>query len=102
MEPYMDLLQEIIDSPNPDKSAYMKQYPSFFEKFPRMSEMAFVMENRSMFRYMIEQKKRIHDDQSQHEASVNVGTMLRDTYITPVIDIEKKSDSCIVNNEKQL
>lgn len=84
------VLREIINDPNPDKGVYMNNYPTFFEKYPRMSEMAFVIENKSMFLYMLEQKKRIRDDHSQHEASVNVGTMLMDTYITPLIDPKKK------------
>ena len=91
MDPFMeDILQEIIDDPTPDKDTYMKQYPTFFEKYPKMGEMAFVNSNKSMFRYMLEQKKQIRDENSQHEASVNVGTVLRDTYIKPLVGLKKK------------
>jgi hypothetical protein len=102
MDPNMEeILEEIIHHPNPDKEQYKKQFPLFFEKYPKISEMAFKKDNKAMFLYMIEQKKGVMDETSQHDASVNVGTKLRDTYITPLID-PKKNDPIIVNNEKQL
>lgn len=91
MDPAMEaVLEEIIHHPNPDKERYKKDFPLFFEKYPKMSEMAFKKDNKAMFLYMIEQKKGITDDNSQHDASVNVGTKLCDTYITPLIDPKKK------------
>lgn len=93
MDPELEaVLEEIIHHPNPDKEQYKKDHPMFFEKYPRMGEMAFQKDNKAMFLYMLEQKKNITDHNSQHEASVNVGTKLRDTYITPLIDPKKKAN----------
>jgi len=87
MDPTMDaVLKEIMDHPSPNEQYFREKYNSFFEKYPKLSEMVFSknQEHQSMLRYMLTQKDKIKDEDSQYQASVNVGTMLRDTYITPL------------------
>tara|TARA_Y100000389_G_C17067390_1_gene320263 strand:- start:66 stop:344 length:279 start_codon:yes stop_codon:yes gene_type:complete len=80
------ILKEILDHPNPNEQHFREKYKSFFEKCPKLGEMVFSKnkEHQSMLRYMLTQKDKIKDEDSQYQASVNVGTMLRDTYITPL------------------
>lgn len=93
MDPVMEaVLEEIIYHPNPDKARYKKDFPLFFEKYPKVSEMAFNKNNNAMFVYMLEQKRGITDETSEHDASVIVGTKLCDTYIKPLIDPKKKAN----------
>ena len=86
MDPTIEVLKEIMDDPNPDEQKYREKHKDFFEKCPKLGEMVFSKnkEHQYILRYMLAQKNKIKDDDSQYQASVNVGTMLRDTYITPL------------------
>lgn len=84
------VLIEILNDPNRIhvKDDYKKKYPEFFEKFPRLGQMAFSTDDNhmSILKYMLTEKSKIIDEQTQYDASVRVGTLLRDEYISPVID----------------
>lgn len=100
-----NVLCEILNDPNrlhgTSQQEYKQKYPDFFVKFPRLGQMVFSSDKNhvSILQYMLKEKGTILDEQTQYDASVRVGTLLRDEYISPIVDIEKKN-KLIQYNEK--
>lgn len=93
-----NVLREILNDPNRlhvnSQHEYKQKYPDFFAKFPRIGQMVFSSDKNhvSILQYMLKEKSKIFDEQSQYDASVRVGTLLRDEYISPLVDTEKKTN----------
>lgn len=64
-----------------------QNYPSFIEKYPNLSKNVFGYNfDHKMFSYMMKEKNKIDKgNMSEHEASVNIGTILVDKYIKPLL-----------------
>ena len=68
-------------------SEFKKEYPSLYNKC--ISEDY----NSNQMLYFLSKLKEIDDNKtSEHEASVNIGTMLVDKYVKPFIKEEEKSN----------
>jgi hypothetical protein len=84
-----EILDEILNDPlrTERESEYKKKFPDFFEKYPKLGCMVFSSNEQQMsiLKYMLQEKERITDEQSQYDASVRVGTVLRDEYISPLL-----------------
>lgn len=81
-----DIIKEILNDQN-NKSYYENKYPDFFLKCPVLSNNIFKPHfDKKMLGFMLKQKLHIVENGlSEHDASVNVGSRLVDTYIKPVI-----------------
>ena len=90
MEDIDTILSDILSQDRPDIEFYKKKYPHFFTKFPILSRAVFEENvDRTILEYMVHQKKMLNErntDDAYHEASVNVGTLLRDKYVSPVVN----------------
>lgn len=84
------VVEEILNDPERvnKKSEYTQKFPEFFEKYPKLGSMVFSTnpQHITILKYMLHEKKQINDEQSQYDASVRVGTVLRDEYISPLLD----------------
>lgn len=85
-----EVIEEIMNDPERVQKnlEYKQKFPDFFKKYPKLGAMVFSTNSQhiSILKYMLHEKKKINDEQSQYDASVRVGTVLRDTYISPLLD----------------
>jgi len=83
-----DIIKEIMACENPDKEVFLVKYPSFFTKYPVLSRVLFDKSvDKSVLEYMMKEKGKIDENtKTEHDASVEVGTMLLEKYISPMIN----------------
>ena len=83
------VIREIVDRPKSmTKAHYMTKYPGFFKRCPVLSEKLFDPNmDKSMLNFLMKQRTKVlHNDLSEHEASVNVGSRLVNKYVKPLVD----------------
>lgn len=82
------IIHEILDNKVNDKTYYMKYHPDFFSKYPVLSKRIFEPGfDKNFLIYMLEQNSKIENEQvSEHDASVDVGSKLVNTYIKPLFN----------------
>lgn len=91
MEDIDVILADIMAAEKPDKEFYKTKYPHFFTKFPTLSKAVFEENvDKTILEYMLHQKNVVitnpNNDDAYHNASVNVGTLLRDKYVMPAVE----------------
>ncbi len=84
----MDNIDDIIDdilSKKDSKDVCMTKYKEFSEKYPTLFDKLFDPNfDKAVLKYMLNQKGKIQSNkQTEHNASVKVGTMLVDKYVKP-------------------
>ena len=82
-----DILQ-VVQEIRADPVEGLRKYPWFPKQYPRLHQMCknpvFDM---NMFRKMLDARQKMHKAEvSEHEASVEVGTLLVDKYVKPLLD----------------
>jgi len=84
---FNNVITEILNDCK-DKSYYENKYPEFFLQCPILSNNIFKPNfDKNMLQFMLKQKLQIEKNEvSEHDASVNVGSRLVDTYIKPIIE----------------
>lgn len=83
-------VQEVVNEILKDKMSrafYEKKYPSFFKRYPTLSEKIFDPSfDESIVRYMLNQMEKMNrNKQSERDASIKVGSLLVDTFVKPAI-----------------
>jgi len=84
----MDNIEDIIEdilSQKESKEVYTTKYEEFSKKYPTLFEKLFEPNfDKAVLRYMLNQKEKINlNKQTEHNASIKVGTMLVDKYVKP-------------------
>ena len=84
----MDNIEDIIEdilSQKDSKEVYTTKYKEFLEKYPTLFEKLFEPNfDKAVLRYMLNQKGKMSSNkQTEHNASIKVGTMLVDKYVKP-------------------
>lgn len=81
------VLRGVVQEFHADPVEGLKKYPWFLKQYPRLHHMctnpAFDF---NMFNKMLDAKQKIQNAEvSEHEASVEVGTLLVDKYVKPLL-----------------
>lgn len=84
----MDNIEDIIEdilSQKDSTEVYTTKYKEFSEKYPTLFEKLFEPNfDKAVLRYMLNQKGKMSSNkQTEHDASIKVGTMLVDKYVKP-------------------
>lgn len=81
----IEAIVEDILSKKEDKEGYITKYKEFSENYPTLFEKLFEPNlDKAVLRYMLNQKGKMNTNkQTEHTASIKVGTMLVDKYVKP-------------------
>lgn len=82
-----DILREVVLEIRADPVEGIKKYPWFPKQYPRLHQMCLnPVFDLNMFQKMLDAKQKMQNAElSEHDASVEVGTLLVDKYVKPLL-----------------